>query len=430
MSTSLLTTAAPHAGPAPAAGRKPSARAVAATQAGPEALAAGARSAGLRKGGGGPTQGPEPATDFAHALAQQLAAPPLQPEAPAAPAGVSPASCAPTSCAPASTSEPGRDGPDTGWLRPFASAGQAGQSTRAPAMPGTGDPPTSLREGVQAQAAARPHAGEGALAPPREEWAATASFTAAQASASAGPLRRSVTTAPTPAAGEAHAAAQGRTGTAEIHTQAVALYAHPRAEAAAAVETAGRAGPPEAAQASAAAAAAAAPPAAPPSPSASALPTSPQGTANHSAHLTPPSGSLAWQQALGQQLVFMAQAGLHSAQLQLHPLDLGALDVRLQWVEGELRAQFHAEAAAVREVVEAALPQLRTALGEQGLHLAQAQVGTGERHGPTQQDQGDRPPSGRARAEPAAQATTPPHGQAAAQVHFLPPAPGRLHTWA
>ena len=167
----------------------------------------------------------------------------------------------------------------------------------------------------------------------------------------------------------------------------------------------------------------------PPAPPAAASPSPP---VLHHALLPQAPGSAAWQQALGQQLVFMSQSGLHSAQLQLHPLELGPLQVNLQMVDGELRAHFKAEQASVREVVEAALPQLRSALGEQGLSLGQAQVGAGSSHAEDRRENAT--PGGQGlglglgrkhlEAGPTSASLARSLGSAASA------GPGRLHTWA
>jgi flagellar hook-length control protein FliK len=150
--------------------------------------------------------------------------------------------------------------------------------------------------------------------------------------------------------------------------------------------------------------------------------------ATYTAQLPQVPGSAAWQQALGQQLILMSQAQLGQAELQLNPLELGPLRVSLQLMEGGLVAQFSAEQHAVREAVQAALPQLRSALAEHGLSLGQTQVGADTR-GSAQERKQNQP-----RAHDRAQQPTPAHSPAspalALNAATTPAALGRLRTWA
>ncbi|KJK14200.1 hypothetical protein UB46_39260 [Burkholderiaceae bacterium 16] len=91
--------------------------------------------------------------------------------------------------------------------------------------------------------------------------------------------------------------------------------------------------------------------------------------------IAPPVGDGQWPQALGQQMVRLATQGNHTAELQLNPPDLGPLKVVLNVVNDQAQAQFVSPHAAVRAAVEAALPQLRTALADNGIQLGQTSVG-------------------------------------------------------
>ncbi|HGY5803132.1 TPA: flagellar hook-length control protein FliK, partial [Serratia marcescens] len=86
-------------------------------------------------------------------------------------------------------------------------------------------------------------------------------------------------------------------------------------------------------------------------------------------------GSPEWQQALNQQVLMFHRNGQQSAELRLHPQELGALQITLKL--DDQQAQLHIASAhgQVRAAVEAAMPQLRHALAESGINLGQSSVG-------------------------------------------------------
>ncbi|MFJ0715728.1 flagellar hook-length control protein FliK, partial [Bordetella bronchiseptica] len=91
-----------------------------------------------------------------------------------------------------------------------------------------------------------------------------------------------------------------------------------------------------------------------------------------------PVGSSQWGQELGRQLVTIshdARQGHHTAELRLDPPDLGPLRVSINLHEGVASAAFVSVHAAVRQAVEAALPQLQQALAQAGISLGQTSVG-------------------------------------------------------
>ncbi|MDR3380045.1 flagellar hook-length control protein FliK, partial [Cupriavidus basilensis] len=108
---------------------------------------------------------------------------------------------------------------------------------------------------------------------------------------------------------------------------------------------------------------------------ASQAPTSGSLSPTTSLPIAPPVGDGQWPQALGQQMVRLSTQGNHTAELQLNPPDLGPLKVVLNVVNDQAQAQFVSPHAAVRAAVEAALPQLRTALADNGIQLGQTSVG-------------------------------------------------------
>ncbi|ELW9543899.1 flagellar hook-length control protein FliK [Klebsiella aerogenes] len=111
------------------------------------------------------------------------------------------------------------------------------------------------------------------------------------------------------------------------------------------------------------------------SPSQSATPASALVTAPPTPQLNAQLGSPEWQQALSQQVLMFHRNGQQSAELRLHPQELGALQITLQL--DDKHAQLHIASAhgQVRAAVEAAMPQLRHALAESGINLGQSSVG-------------------------------------------------------
>lgn len=79
-------------------------------------------------------------------------------------------------------------------------------------------------------------------------------------------------------------------------------------------------------------------------------------------------------EALANRVVWMLGAQTQSASLRLDPPQLGPLDVKITVKDGEASVQFSSLHGAVREAVQAALPQLRDMLAQQGLQLTNVHV--------------------------------------------------------
>ena len=93
--------------------------------------------------------------------------------------------------------------------------------------------------------------------------------------------------------------------------------------------------------------------------------------------LTPNVGTAAWDQALGQKVVWMVAGAQQSATLTLNPPDLGPLQIVLNVNNTEATATFVAAQPEVRQALEAAMPKLREMLAEAGIQLGQTNVSTG-----------------------------------------------------
>lgn len=85
-------------------------------------------------------------------------------------------------------------------------------------------------------------------------------------------------------------------------------------------------------------------------------------------------GSNEWQQALSQQIVMFSRNGQQNAELRLHPEDLGAIQISLSLDKDQAQLSMVSSHSQVRAALEAALPQLRSALAESGINLGQSNV--------------------------------------------------------
>jgi flagellar hook-length control protein FliK len=95
--------------------------------------------------------------------------------------------------------------------------------------------------------------------------------------------------------------------------------------------------------------------------------------------LSPPVGSAEWGPALGHQMLRMSAGGQQVAELNLNPAGLGPLKITLSVGDNQAQAMFVSAHETVRKAVEAALPQLRSTLAEQGISLGQTSVGAESR---------------------------------------------------
>ncbi|MGZ9713317.1 flagellar hook-length control protein FliK [Glaciimonas sp. GNP009] len=91
-------------------------------------------------------------------------------------------------------------------------------------------------------------------------------------------------------------------------------------------------------------------------------------------HLGPSVASGDWGTALGKQVVWMGNNNQPVAELHLNPPDLGPLKVTLTFNDNQAQAQFISAHQSVRAAIEAALPQLRSSLAENGINLSNTSV--------------------------------------------------------
>lgn len=118
-----------------------------------------------------------------------------------------------------------------------------------------------------------------------------------------------------------------------------------------------------------------------------------------------------WAEEIGQQVIWSARQNLQSAELRLHPRELGNVSVSLQIEQDQARVSFSAAHPAASAALEQALPRLRELFAEQGMTLSQAQVSDasaqqqGDRRAPAQPTRSDTGSATDPGREPAAEAT-------------------------
>ncbi|HFK7186367.1 TPA: flagellar hook-length control protein FliK [Serratia odorifera] len=113
--------------------------------------------------------------------------------------------------------------------------------------------------------------------------------------------------------------------------------------------------------------------------------SSAQLTAATTPQLNAQLGSPEWQQALSQQVLMFHRNGQQSAELRLHPQELGALQITLKLDDNQAQLHIASAHGQVRAAVEASMPQLRHALAESGINLGQSSVGSESMPQPQQQ---------------------------------------------
>jgi flagellar hook-length control protein FliK len=140
-------------------------------------------------------------------------------------------------------------------------------------------------------------------------------------------------------------------------------------------------------------------------------------------------GTAAWDQQVGQKIVWMVAGEEQSASLTLNPPDLGPLQVVLNVSNDQASVAFSSNQLEVRQALENALPRLREMLGESGIALGNATVNAGmpdQRQAQDGEQQRSNSPSSRFDGGPAVAETA---TRPAARVTALS-APGMVDTFA
>jgi flagellar hook-length control protein FliK len=107
--------------------------------------------------------------------------------------------------------------------------------------------------------------------------------------------------------------------------------------------------------------------------------------------ISQPLGTHEWQQAISQHVTLFTKQGQQSAELRLHPEDLGQVQISLKLDENQAQLQMVSAHGHVRAALEAALPMLRTQLAENGIQLSQSSISSessaGQQQSSSQQQQ-------------------------------------------
>lgn len=108
-------------------------------------------------------------------------------------------------------------------------------------------------------------------------------------------------------------------------------------------------------------------------------------------------GSAAWCNATADTVRWLRDDDQQAAQLQLHPQELGRLDVTIDIRDGQARVDLVAGTAEARELLEKSLPALRDLLAKHGMTLGDGRVSQQQRQhtADTGQAHGHAPPADR-----------------------------------
>lgn len=74
-------------------------------------------------------------------------------------------------------------------------------------------------------------------------------------------------------------------------------------------------------------------------------------------------------EGMSQQVVVLAQHGIHQAQMSLSPPEFGPVDVRITFANDEASVQLAAPTAVAREAIQDALPRLKEMMEQSGVRL-------------------------------------------------------------
>lgn len=100
----------------------------------------------------------------------------------------------------------------------------------------------------------------------------------------------------------------------------------------------------------------------------------PAAAATQPMSVSVPMNQPGWDQALSQNVLWMAKHDVQVASIKLNPPQLGPLEVRITFNHDQANVNFISHHGVVREAVESALPKLREMFGEGGVNLVNVDV--------------------------------------------------------
>lgn len=99
-------------------------------------------------------------------------------------------------------------------------------------------------------------------------------------------------------------------------------------------------------------------------------------------------------QQLKDRVMVQIQHKLQTAEVQLHPEDMGSMQIKLNLQQDQLSVQFVVQQGAAKEALEQQMPKLRELLEQQGIALTEGQVEQRQSGGQQEQRQARSGPSG------------------------------------
>ena len=89
----------------------------------------------------------------------------------------------------------------------------------------------------------------------------------------------------------------------------------------------------------------------------------------------PTQNIMQWQTSLTEQIIMFNRQGIQTAEIKLHPQELGSMYIKLAMNDDKMNLHMMAAHSAVKGMLESALPFLRTSLEDQGITLEQTNIG-------------------------------------------------------
>lgn len=115
-------------------------------------------------------------------------------------------------------------------------------------------------------------------------------------------------------------------------------------------------------------------------------------TAAKTVEISVPVNNPQWADKFSEQIAWLGQQGIKSAQIKIHPEDLGPIEINIKMDKNDASVNIVSHSAMVRDIIEQAMPKLRDMMAEQGLNLSDVHINS---------DQGSRQSSqGSAQKEP------------------------------